>query len=156
MTSPIPSGFHSLTPGIIVDDAAEALKFYENAFGAEVLLRLDMGDLVAHAEVRIGDSMVYVNDPMPEFGLVAPARDRSQWPSSLLIYCEDADAVHAAALAAGATEIHPVADQFHGDRLGSLIDPFGHRWIIATRNEELSAPDMQARLDAWMASGAQH
>jgi PhnB protein len=156
MTSPIPSGFHSLTPGIIVDGAARALDFYERAFGAEVTLRLDMGDLVAHAEVRIGDSMVYVNDPMPDLGLVAPAADRSAWPSSLLIYCEDAAALHARAVAAGATEIHPVTDQFHGDRVGSLLDPFGHRWIVATRIEEMSAQEMQARLDAWMTQGAPH
>jgi PhnB protein len=156
MTSPIPSGFHSLTPGIIVDGAADALKFYENAFGAEVTLRLTMGDAVVHAEVRIGDSMLYVNDPLPQFGLVAPAADRAAWPSSLLIYCEDVDALHAQALAAGATEITPVGDQFHGDRLGSVLDPWGHRWIIATRIEAMSAADMQARLDAWMASGSPH
>jgi PhnB protein len=156
MTSPIPSGFHTLTPGIIVADAARALDFYERAFGAEVLLRLTMGDAVVHAEVRIGDSMVYVNDPLPQFGLVAPAADRSEWPSSLLIYCEDADALHASAIAAGATEITPVGDQFHGDRVGSVLDPWGHRWIVATRIEEMSAEEMQARLDAWMASGSPH
>jgi PhnB protein len=156
MTSPIPSGFHSLTPAVIVDGAADALKFYENAFGAEVLLRLDMGDLVAHSEVRIGNSMLYVSDPMPDFGLVAPARDRAQWPSSLLIYCDDAAALHARALAAGATEIQAVNDAFHGDRVGSVLDPWGHRWIVATRFEEMSAAEMQARLDAWMASGSPH
>jgi PhnB protein len=155
MTTPIPCGFHTLTPALIVDGAAAALDFYARAFGAEVTLRLDMGELVAHAEVRIGDSMVYVNDPLPDFGLVAHD-GAARWSSSLLIYCDDADALHARALAAGATEITPVADQFHGDRVGALRDPFGHRWIVATRFEEMSAAEMQRRLDAWFAAGAPH
>ncbi|WCB92730.1 hypothetical protein DSM104299_01429 [Baekduia alba] len=155
MTSPIPSGFHTLTPALIVDGAAEALAFYAHAFGAEVRLRLAMGDLVAHSEVRVGDSMFYVNDPLPDFGLV-PHDGEARWSSSLLIYCEDVDVVHARALEAGATQITPVADQFHGDRVGAVRDPWGHRWIVATRFEEMSAAEMQARLDAWMAEGAPH
>jgi PhnB protein len=155
MTNPIPSGFHTLTPALIVDGAAAALDFYERAFGAQVTLRLTMGDLVAHSEVRIGDSMVYVNDPLPDFGLVAHDGE-PRWSTSLLIYCEDPDAVHARALDAGATQITPVADQFHGDRLGAVRDPWGHRWIVAARFEELSAEEMQRRLDAWMAAGSPH
>jgi PhnB protein len=155
MTSPIPSGFHTLTPAIVVDGAADALDFYARAFGAEVTLRLTLGDQVVHSEVRIGDTMLYVCDPLPDFGLVAhdgaPA-----WSGSLLIYTEDATAMHATALAAGATEITPVAEQFHGDRLGAVRDPWGHRWIVATRFEEMSAGEMQGRLDAWMAEGAPH
>jgi PhnB protein len=155
MTTAIPSGFHTLTPALIVDGAAGALDFYARAFGAEVTLRLDMGALVAHAEVRIGNSMFYVNDPLPDFGLVAPDGE-ARWSSSLLIYCDDVDAVHGRALEAGATEISPVADQFHGDRIGSLRDPFGHRWIVATRIEEMPAAEMQRLLDAWFAEGAPH
>jgi PhnB protein len=155
MTNPIPSGFHTLTPALVVDGAAAALDFYERAFGAQVTLRLSMGDLVAHSEVRIGDSMVYVNDPLPDFGLVAPG-GQARWSTALTIYCEDPDAMHAGALAAGATQITPVGDQFHGDRLGTVCDPFGHRWIIAARIEEMSAEEMQRRLDEWLAAGAPH
>jgi PhnB protein len=153
MTNPIPSGFHTLTPALVVDGGAAALDFYARAFGAEITLRLDMGDLVAHSEVRIGDSMVYVCDPMPDYGLVAPDGSGAV-SASLLVYCEDAGAAHARALAAGATEITPVTDQFHGDRVGAVRDPFGHRWVLATRTEDMSGAEMQRRMDAWIAEGA--
>jgi PhnB protein len=153
MTNPIPHGFHTLTPAVVVDGGAAALDFYARAFGAEVTLRLDMGELVAHSEVRIGDSMVYVCDPMPDYGLVAPDGSGAV-SASLLIYCEDADAAHARAVQAGATVLSEVSDQFHGDRVGAVRDPFGHRWVIATRTEDMSAAEMQRRMDAWMAEGA--
>jgi PhnB protein len=153
MTNPIPSGFHTLTPGLIVDGAAAALDFYERAFGAQVTLRLTMGELVAHSEVRIGDSMIYVSDPMADFGLVAPD-GAPRWSSGVTLYCDDPDTVHARALAEGATQITPVSDQFHGDRVGAVQDPFGHRWTIAARIEEMTGAEMQRRLDAWLAAGA--
>jgi PhnB protein len=153
MTAPIPSGFHTLTPALIVDGAERALAFYERAFGAEVTLRLTAGDLVVHSEVRIGDSMLYVNDPLPELGLVAPAdATASAWSTSLLVYCPDADAVWARAVEAGAVAITPVADQFHGDRVGSVRDPWGHRWVIATRFAEVSAEEMQRMTDDFLAT----
>jgi PhnB protein len=153
MTSPIPSGFHTLTPALIVDGAARALEFYERAFGAEVLLRLTAGELVAHSEVRIGDSMLYVSDPLPDFGLVAPDRDAetASWSTSLLVYCPDVDAVWARAVEAGAVAIRPVADQFHGDRIGSVRDPWGHRWVIATRLADVSAEEMQRLTNEFLA-----
>jgi PhnB protein len=150
MAKPIPDGFHTVTPSIAVDGGARALEFYERAFGAEVVRRLDAGDKLMYAEIRIGDSLVSVSDEMPDFGFRAPDPD-APVPSSLLIYTEDADALHARAVEAGATEINPVSDQFHGDRAGSVRDPFGHRWAIATHTEDMSTEEMQRRMDEWMA-----
>jgi PhnB protein len=150
MTQPIPEGYRTITPGLVVDGAAEALEFYERAFGAEVVRRLEMGGKIMHAELRIGDSLVTVNDEMPDFGLKAPDRD-GPVPASLLIYTEDADALHARAVEAGASEINPVSDQFHGDRAGSVRDPYGHRWAIATHTEDMSQEEMQRRMEQAMA-----
>ena len=150
MTKPIPDGYRSLTPHLVVDDGAAALGFYERAFGAEVRSRLDGGGIVMHAEVRIGDSLLTVSDAMPDFGLVAPDKD-GPVTSSLMIYCEDADALHARATAAGATSINEVSDQFHGDRAGSVRDPFGHRWAIATHTEDLTEAELKRRFDEMMA-----
>jgi PhnB protein len=150
MTSPIPEGFRSITPSLVVHDGAAAIDFYRRAFDAELLRRLDAGDNVMYAEVRIGDSIVTLNDEMPEYGFRAPDSD-GPVSASLLIYCEDADALHAHAVDAGATVINPVSDQFHGDRAGSVRDPFGHRWAIATHTEDMSEEEMQRRMDAWMA-----
>jgi PhnB protein len=152
-TTPIPSGFHTLTPALVVDGAAAAIDFYVRALGAEVQLRLDAGPIVAHSELRIGDSVVTVCDPMPDYGLVAPD-PAGPVASSLMLYCEDVDAVHARAVAAGATLVTEVSDQFHGDRVGAVRDPFGHRWVIATHTEDMSGAEMQRRMDAWMAEGA--
>ena len=149
MTQPIPEGYRALTPGLVVDDGVRALDFYQRAFGAEVVRRLEMGGKIMHAELRIGDSLFSVNDEMPEYGLKAPDRD-GPVPASILIYCEDADAVHARAVEAGATQINPVSDQFHGDRAGSVRDPFGHRWAIATHTEDMSEAEMQRRMEEAM------
>jgi PhnB protein len=153
MTNPIPSGFHTLTPCLVVDGGAAAIDFYVRAFGAEVLLRLNAGDAVAHSELRIGDAVVTVCDPMPDYGLVAPDPE-GPLPSSLLLYTDDVDAVHARAVAEGARLVTEVSDQFHGDRVGAIRDPFGHRWVIATRTEDMSGAEMQRRMDGWLAEGA--
>jgi PhnB protein len=150
MTQPIPEGYRTITPGLVVDGAVEALDFYQRAFGAEVVRRLEMGGKIMHAELRIGDSLVTVNDEMPEYGLKAPDPDAPA-PASLLIYTEDADALHARAVKAGATQINPVSDQFHGDRAGSVRDPYGHRWAIATHTEDMSQEEMQRRMEEAMA-----
>ena len=150
MTKPIPDGYHTLTPHLVVDGGADALDFYERAFGAEVRSRLDSGGMVMHAEVRIGDSLLTVSDAMPDFGLAAPDTE-APVTSSLMIYCDDADAMHARATAAGATSINDVCDQFHGDRAGSVRDPFGHRWAIATHTEDLSEAELRKRFDEMMA-----
>jgi PhnB protein len=150
MTKPIPDGFHSVTPNLVVDGGLDALDFYTRAFGAEVGRKLAAGDKLMYAEMRIGDSLVTVCDAMPEYGMEAPDRDAGV-PLSLMIYTEDADALHARAVEAGATSINEVTDQFHGDRAGSVRDPFGHRWAIATHTEDMSGEEMQRRMDEWMA-----
>jgi PhnB protein len=149
MTQPIPEGYRTITPGLVVDNGAEAIDFYARAFGAEPVRRLEMGGKIMFAELRIGDSLVTVNDEMPDYGFKAPDHE-APVPSSLLIYTEDADALHAQAVAAGATEINPVSDQFHGDRAGSVRDPYGHRWAIATHTEDMSAEEMQRRMESAM------
>jgi PhnB protein len=137
----------SLITTLVVDGGNEAITFYERAFGAEVEGRLTAGDKVMFAALRIGDLLVTLCDELP--GLKAP--DRGADASAFVtIYCDDADALHARAIEAGATQISPVSDQMHGDRAGSLRCPFGHRWAVATRIEELSVEEMQQRLDAAM------
>jgi PhnB protein len=149
---PIPEGFHSVTPCIAVDGGVEALAFYERAFGAKVRLRLVVGGKLMHSEVQIGDSIVCVNDAFPEMGSAAPEADAPQ-PVALMIYCEDAAALQERAVAAGATLVNKVADQFHGDRAGSIKDPYGHRWLLATHTEDLTEAELQRRTDEAM-SGA--
>jgi PhnB protein len=150
MTKPIPDGFTSVTPNVVVDGGADALDFYQRAFGAQVGLRLEAGGRIMHSEMRIGSAIVTLCDEMPDYGMKAPDPD-APVASSLLIYCEDADALQARAVEAGATEINPVSDQFHGDRAGSVRCPFGHRWAIATHTEDMSHEEMQRRMDEWMA-----
>lgn len=151
---PIPAHYGTVTANLVVDGGAAALEFYEQAFGAEVVLRLVGPDgMIMHSEIRIGDTLLTVSDQMEEFGLRAP--DPSEpVAASLLIYCDDARALHARAIAAGATKVSDVADQFHGDRAGSLRDPFGHRWTIATNLEDMSEAEMQRRMDEWLASAS--
>ncbi len=148
---PIPEGYHTLTPHLTVGTGLEALEFYERAFGAEIVRKLVMGGKVMHAELRIGDSLVNVNDPFEEFGIAAPKPDEPL-PASMLIYTEDVDALYDRAIGAGATELNRPADQFHGDRAGSLRDPFGHRWSLATHTEDMSEEEMQRRTEAAMAT----
>ena len=150
MTKPIPEGFHTLTPGLVVDDGPAALDFYERAFGAEIRLKLVMGGKLMHSELKLGDSIFTVNEPFPESRAPEPGEANTV---SLLVYCEDADALQERAEAAGATIINRVADQFHGDRAGSLRDPFGHRWMLATHTEDMSEEEMQRRMEDAM-SGA--
>jgi PhnB protein len=150
MTKPIPEGFHSITPGLVVADGIEALGFYERAFGAEVQRRLVMGDKLMHSELRIGDSIVTVSEAFPEFGIVAPDPEHPV-ASSLMIYCEDAGALQERAVEAGASLLNKVSDQFHGDRAGSIRDPYGHRWILATHTEDMSDEEMQRRMEEAMA-----
>ena len=148
---PIPEGYHSVTPYIVVDDAAAALDFYKRAFGAVEVLRLPMGDRIGHAEIRIGDSHVMLADEFPEMDKLGP-KSRGGPTASLMIYLEDVDAAFARALAAGATQERAVEDQFYGDRSGSLFDPFGHCWMLSTHIEDVPEDEMQRRMAAFAAS----
>jgi PhnB protein len=147
----IPEGYHSVTPYMTVDGAAEAIRWYGEAFGATEALRLPMGDKIGHAEIRIGDSFVMLSDEWPDMGMLGP-KSRGGTTMSLMIYVEDADAVFARAIAAGATEERAVQDQFYGDRSGTLIDPFGHRWTVSTHVEDVPEDEIQRRMAAFSKS----
>jgi PhnB protein len=142
---PIPAGFSTATPNLVVDGGAQAIDFYERAFAARVQTRLELGGMVVHAALRIGDSLVTLCDAMPDHGFVAPS-GQDAWSVFITLYVEDADALHAAAIAAGATQINPVEDHLHGDRAGSVCDPFGHRWAIATHIEDVSEEELARRM----------
>lgn len=144
---PQPDGYHSLTPYLLIDGAAAAIEFYRAAFGAEELMRLGDDAQIAHAEIRIGDSVVMLADATTEaFGRCPMALGATC--VGLMLYVPDVDARFATALAAGATEVRPVVDQFYGDRSGMLRDPFGHVWTLATHVEDLTPEQISARLAA--------
>jgi PhnB protein len=152
--NPIPEGYHSVTPYLVVNDGAGAIEFYKRAFGATELMRMGgPGGKVGHAEIRIGNSPVMLADEFLEMGARGP-RSLGGSPVSLLLYVEDVDAQFRQAIAAGAKEIRPVADQFYGDRSGVLEDPFGHVWSLATHKEDVSHEEMQRRSEALMAQQA--
>ena len=144
---PIPEGYHSVTPYLIVAGAADAIDFYARAFGAEEVLRMPMGDRIGHAEILIGDSHVMLADEWPDMGHLGP-KTRGGPTSSLMIYLPDVDAAFARAIAAGATEDRAVVDQFYGDRSGTLTDPFGHQWTLATHIEDVAPEEMEQRMAA--------
>ena len=149
---PIPDGYHSVTPYLYVRGAAEAIAFYEKAFGAVEVMRLAMpGGVIGHAEILIGNSVVMLSDEMPEWGNKSP-QTLGGTSSGLMVYVPDVDAVFAQAIAAGASVHKPLADQFYGDRSGSVLDPYGHNWTIATHTEDVPHEEMAARMDAWIAS----
>jgi len=140
---PIPDGYHSVTPYLVVKGAAAAIDFYKKAFGATELFRMPMpGGKIGHAEIKIGNSPVMLADECPEMGAVAPQAAGS--PVGLMIYLEDVDTVFNRAVAAGGKVERPLQDQFYGDRSGTLIDPFGHKWTVATHKEDVP-PDELAR-----------
>ena len=144
--SHIPEGYHSVTPYLIVDGAESAIRFYAEAFGAVEVLRMPMDEgKLAHAEVKIGDSHVMLADEFPDLGHLGPHK-RGGPTASLMIYVPDVDAAFARAVAAGATEERAPADQFWGDRMGTLADPFGHRWSLATHVEDVPEDEIQRRM----------
>lgn len=142
---PIPKGYHSVTPYLVVHDGAAAIDYYKRAFGAKEVFRMDGPDhKVAHAEVQIGDSRVMLADESPKMKAFSP-RSIGGSPVSLMIYVEDVDTVFSTAIKAGGTVNHPVEDMFYGDRTGSLTDPFGHLWHIGTHKEDLTPEEIQHR-----------
>lgn len=148
MIPPVPPGYHSVTPYLLVRDATRALAYYREAFGAEELMRFEgPPGRIAHAEVKIGDSHVMLANENPEEGFVGP-QTLGGAGVSLMLYVQDVDATFARAVAAGATVRRPVADQFYGDRVGTLADPFGHVWSIATHREDVSVEEAKRRMEA--------
>jgi PhnB protein len=148
MVKPIPEGYHSVTPYLIVDDAKAAIDFYTRAFGAKEKFRLPMGDRIGHAEILIGDSHVMLADEFPDMGHLGP-KARGGTTVSLMIYVEDVDGAFKQAIEAGGKEERPVENQFWGDRMGTLSDPFGHKWTLATTVEEVPESELQERMKAW-------
>lgn len=147
-THTIPTSHRFATPYLIAQDAARAIEFYKLALGATEVIRLaDPSGKVMHAELRIGDAPIMLADEFPEMGYRSPTSLGGS-PVSMLLYVEDVDAVFAQAKAAGAIETMPVADQFDGDRRGTLTDPFGHVWLVASKKEIVSLEEMRSRFEA--------
>jgi PhnB protein len=147
-TKYIPAGYHTATPYLIVKGAARAMDFYQQAFGATEVLRMDgPGGKIMHAEVKIGDSMIMLADEFPEMDALSP-QTVGGTPISLMLYLEDCDAVVARAVSAGAKLLRPVQNQFYGDRSGTIADPFGHKWTIATHLEDLTPEEIRKRAAA--------
>jgi PhnB protein len=145
---PVPDGFHTATPYLIVKGAAKAIEFYKQAFGATELERMEMPDgKIAHAEIKIGDSIIMLGDEAPQHGTRSP-QSLGGSPCGLYLYVEDVDTIFNRAISAGATVTMAVKDQFYGDRNGSLVDPFGHTWYVATRKENLSMDEIRQRVPA--------
>ncbi|QQB32576.1 MULTISPECIES: VOC family protein [Achromobacter] len=142
----IPDGMHTLTPHIVCEGASDAIAFYRKAFNAEELTRLPApGGKVMHAAIRIGDSVVMLMDDFPEWGSLGPKALKGS-PVTLHLYVQDVDAAIKQAVAAGAQVTMPAADMFWGDRYGQVVDPFGHRWSIATHKEDLTPEEIQRNM----------
>ena len=147
---PVPEGYHTATPYLIIKGAAKAIEFYKKAFGATELFRMAAPEgKIGHAEIKIGDSPIMMADEHPEMKALSP-ESLGGSPISMLLYVEDVDAMFKQAIAAGATEVRPVADQFYGDRSGIVKDPFGHKWSIATHVEDVPPEEMDKRLSEMM------
>jgi PhnB protein len=145
---PFPEGFHSITPYLVVKGAAAAIDFYKAAFGATELLRMPQSDgRVGHAELRIGDSVIMLADEFPEMKIVGP-KTLGGTPVGILLHVADADATFNRAVSLGAKVMKPMADQFYGDRSGTLEDPFGHKWTISHHVEDVSPEEMKRRMAA--------
>jgi PhnB protein len=150
-TKPIPEGYHTATPYLAVDDAAAAIEYYTKAFGAKELGRMDAPDgKIGHAELELGDSRIMLSDPFPQSS-TRPPKELGGTSASVFMYVEDVDAVVKQAVDAGATLTMEVADQFWGDRFGTITDPFGHVWSIATHVEDVPPEEMAERAKTAMA-----
>lgn len=146
---PIPEGYHTATPYLIVKGAAEAIDFYKKAFGAAELFRMEAPDgKLGHAEIKVGDSPVMLADEHPEMSYVGP-NSLGGTPVSILLYVEDVDALFEQAIAAGGEVMKPIQNQFYGDRSGTLKDPFGHVWTLATHVEDVELEELRRRFESF-------
>jgi PhnB protein len=153
--SPIPAGYHSVTPYLTLDDCNRAIEFYKKAFGAQEVMRMGgPGGKIGHAELRIGDSVVMVADEWPMAGNKSP-KTLGGTTAGVFLYVQDVDAAFKQAVDAGAKADQPPADMFWGDRYGKLTDPFGHSWSMATHKEDVAPEEMQKRMQAEMAKMAE-
>lgn len=148
-----PTGYHSVTPYLVVDNAAKALEFYQKALNAKELFRLpiagkDGGQKIGHAEIKIGDSQVMLSDEYPDMDAVGP-KTLGGTSTSFMIYVDDVDKAFDQAVKAGGKPVQPVENQFWGDRTGTLLDPFGHKWTLGTHIEDVPPEEMQKRMQEW-------
>lgn len=148
-----PAGYHSVTPYLIVDNATKALEFYQKALNAEELFRLPIpGDKgtqkIGHAEIRIGDSQLMLSDENPEMDALSPKR-LGGTPAGFMIYVDDVDKAFEQAVKAGGKPVQPVENQFWGDRTGTIVDPFGHKWTLGTHVEDVPPEKLQKRMEEW-------
>jgi PhnB protein len=151
---PVPEGYHTLTPYLAVDDATAAIDFYQRAFGAKERSRMATPDgKIGHAELEIGDSVVMLADPFPQF-IAKPPKELGGTSVGVFVYVDNVDELVQQAVDAGATLTMAPEDQFWGDRFGSVTDPFGHSWQIATHVEDVSPEEMAKRAEEWMAAAA--
>jgi PhnB protein len=154
-TKPIPEGYHSVTPFLTLDDAGKAIDYYKQAFGAKERMRMEApGGKIGHAELEIGDSLVMLSDSFPQSSTKAPT-ELGGTTGGVFLYVEDVDAVVKRAVDGGATITMEVADQFWGDRFGSIRDPFGHSWSLATHVEDVPPEEMAERAKKAMAEMAE-
>ncbi len=156
-TKPVPEGYHTVTAQLTIRDGAKAIDFYKQAFGAQELFRMNAPDgRVAHAELKFGDSIVFLNDEFPEMpGGCRSPQTLGGSTGGINLYVEDVDTLFDRIIQAGASQLMPVADMFWGDRMGSVIDPFGHRWSILTHKEDLKPGEIEDRAKAFYAQMAQ-
>ncbi len=150
---PIPEGYHSISPALTCKDAARAIEFYKSVFGATEIMRMPgPGGVIMHAELRIGDSVIFLNDEIP--GMAAAPSGSSIDPGYLFLYTEDVDSVYNRAISMGSKATMPVANMFWGDRYGKFNDPFGHSWGVATHVEDVAPEEMKRRAEEWTANMA--
>lgn len=150
---PIPEGYHSVTPYLICKGAAQALDYYKTAFGAIELFRMEHNGQIGHAEIKIGDSPIMLADEQPEMKYLSP-QTLGGTPVSIMIYVDNVDTIFKQAIDAGGVEMKAIQDQFYGDRSGTLTDPFGHVWTVATHTEDVSPEEIEKRLAAFKTAGA--
>lgn len=148
---PIPEGFHTATPTLVVKNAAQAIDYYKKVFGAEELMRMPSPDgKISHAEIKIGDSKIFLSDEFPQHGGKSP-QTLGGFTGGIYLYVPEVDKVFDRAIAAGGKSAMPVTDMFWGDRHGNFIDPFGHSWGVSTHTEDLSEEEMEKRAQGFYA-----
>ena len=149
--NPVPEGYGTITPGLVVRNGAKAIEFYKKAFGAEERMRMPGpdGKSVMHAELKIGNSIFMLNDENPQWDSLSPETLKGT-PCGFYLYVNDANAWQKRAIEAGAKEVMPVQDMFWGDKMGCVMDPFGHKWNIATHVRDLSMDEIKKGQEAWM------